>query len=242
MNTEPKFILSNDLIRQEITQEFEHPAEMVRRWINDGKTIVLWSNQEIGSSRGDQITGEANYPDDTKKKPHWAYAFKEILSVDDIAVEIKKRVSLIPSDYPVCDRCNGTGLRSVTELAKIRYQSVETVRAMLQRKECWNSELVDDEHFQCNQCHHTGHKVEPLKLRMKRHFWGGTSLTDTGHKQARKLASRLAKHHGLDSVEYDYQYVGYGYDYSTLWTVHPGFMEIISAIKTEAKYRKEQQS
>lgn len=70
----------------------------VREWLDAGRGLRVWTNQEIGANRSDQLT-----PGDITCSPHWAYTLgsSRVLGPDDITFYTKcSGFTRIHSDSP----------------------------------------------------------------------------------------------------------------------------------------------
>lgn len=186
-------------------------VEMVRGWFRDESRggVVLWTNKEIGASRGDVITPRLTN-DKPTAPPHWAYGNKpeRILQPEDLDVWDVTDVPVPPDWFPVCGKCNGSGRRSVQDLAETRHESFASVR-----EACLSGAInvanCDGDMFDCTYCNGTGH-VDPvhggrlLTVRIKRFYWGA-DLFPTGKDRARNYARRLG-----DGVEWSWEPIGNG--------------------------------
>lgn len=186
---------------------FEIPpdkVEMVRDWFKNRGGVLRWTNKDLGNCGApDKITPALPEAGETKQAPGWAYVGEAFpVTPEDIGVRTETAVPLPPEWFPKCDRCKGTGKRTIAGLAKARKETIEETTAFL------NSSMggtVSGKHFDCWNCNGTGHKERHIRVAVRKKPWIGYDLTDTGKAKARKTAAKL----GPD-VKWDFEHVGYG--------------------------------
>lgn len=202
---------------QVTTQE----ADKVRNWFKQGRGCVRWSNLEIGASRPDMITpampeGETlptNPVDsiDYKLKPHWSMGNPVIMLPTDLEIIDRKPIVEPAEWFPVCERCKGSKVRTIAEMAGIWHCSLEDAWKASKGDNWHWGEVSDEGTFPCNLCNGTGHQFKPLIVRLKREWWGGYSISNTAKLKADKLAKRLEKHYGLTGIRVDWEGYNPGY-------------------------------
>ena len=105
-----------------------------RQWLADGRGIAVWTNQEIGNPRGEQLTpadhtcgAAAKCKDFACRRPHWAYAYARTLH-DASECLFYAPVSIVKSwhDSPSGRRAARTALEK-TYTAKTRTAPIGTV-------------------------------------------------------------------------------------------------------------------
>ena len=72
--------------------------------------------------------------------------------------------------------------------------------------------LPIDKQSACPTCNGVGRVRESIKVRVKREFWGGLTVSDAGKKKAQVMVVIVAQVHGKAStdVKWDFEYVGGG--------------------------------
>ena len=197
------------------TIDKQETLDQVRQWFKDGRGAYRWTNKEIGNPRGDVLT-----PGDSTQAPHWAYVGQpESVQPEDIEVRLRCPVSLPGAWYPACERCQGTGKRSYQSIADIRGCSdVGAIRQEILNQH--NHVIVDDDHFQCWSCGGGGNVIKPPTFKVKREYWGGYTVSDTGKNKCNKLCRDLEKHYDLpySTVLWDYEFIGRGMGQGRFYT------------------------
>lgn len=189
----------------EITPDQE---DQVRSWYKEGRGCYRWRSRDLSSRRPDVIT-----PGDTDKAPHWAYVGKPIsITPDQIVVNKRTAVSLVPEWFPKCDTCKGRGHRTLQEIHALRKEeTIAELRKSL--NDGGRMEWLDEEQttFKCWSCHGSAHDIkQPTARWINRPTWR-SSVSDTGILKFNKIAEKLAKHYGLSSlVLWDAVHLGYG--------------------------------
>jgi len=181
------------MVKEKFVLTKPEEIQNVREWVKAGRGLYRWTNKEIGNNRPDVLI-----PGDHDKAPHWAYVGQpESVELDEIEIHVITPV-LQPREWGVeCERCKGTGKRSVAELAEIRKQTVAEVLAIVMRGDIhWK--LIDEDHFECNFCSGRGYNEKPLTFRMKREWWGGWKASDTAILKMNKLKEKLSKYYEKD--------------------------------------------
>jgi hypothetical protein len=191
-----KFVLSPD------------EAIKVRGWITSGRGVARWTNKDLSCmSRPDMVT-----PGDSETAPHWAYVGqKEAMALSDFEVITETVVVVPPEWFPECERCEGTGKRSIEKLADIRGESVNTVKFLMSTGAIPFRSCGDSEHFHCNSCDGCGHEISLPEFRVKRlppYRGGGFEISKAGQAKAEKMARRLEDTHDLErgSVKWDWEH------------------------------------
>lgn len=179
-------------------------ADKVLSWVKNGRGIRLWKSHDLGAGRPDTIT-----PGDSGS-PHWAYPNYSEIQLSDIEYD-EKHVLKIPAEwFPVCQKCEGSGLRTYADLAQVRNESIEQVK-----KACNHVIPHDDDHFVCTWCQGDKHDVKRFKIKLERKYWGGyepvggTKFGDGTWEPPAKVASmlkKLSKHYGRTDIKWDWGY------------------------------------
>jgi hypothetical protein len=142
--------------RYTIYCNLEQAEKIVSNWFTRG--IVVRTNHCIGDSAGSVFQ-----PLDNSSTPHWKYPeCTDVIPADDcpklfrvvsvIEEEITSATLGYPSE-PACKHCQGTGRRSLAELANIRKETIEETRALLQNGTInLDGGLDAGETFRCH-CH-----------------------------------------------------------------------------------------
>jgi hypothetical protein len=135
----------------------EQAEKIISNWFARG--IVVRANHCIGDSAGSVFQ-----PMDNSDVPHWKYpectdaipsdqcaSLFRVVSVQE--EEITSAVLGYPPD-PTCKHCQGTGKRSLSELASVRKETIEQTRALLQNGTIsLDGGLDTSDTFRC-QCHY----------------------------------------------------------------------------------------
>lgn len=180
--------------------------ERITGWFQSGNGVYRWTSKEIGNPRPDMVTEGP-----PEKAPHWAYVGEPTeMSPDDFEVVDEMSLERPPEWYPECEHCKGTGVRSVAELAEIRKEPIEVTQAFLRKPESMWKMNEDETGFACNYCRGTGHIVPEVTFRVKRMYWGGWEVSDTGKRKCDEIARKLEKHYGLKSVLWAWEHWGSG--------------------------------
>ena len=184
----------------------------VREWFATRGGAVVWTSKEIGYPHPDIMTPKTMADGRPIGAPHWAYVgAPEPITPAEIIVASRTRVPLPIDKQPACPTCNGVGRRTLASLAKIRNQTVESLKAEIAADDwtAWGKDH-DGTSFPCNACDGTG-KVRPesIKVRVKREYWGGLTVSDAGKKKAQAMVVRLAQAQGR-TVKWDFECVGGG--------------------------------
>lgn len=183
----------------------------VRKWIRDLGGVWLWTNKEIGNNRPDIITPQTDESGNPYGCPHWAYVGqpKEI-SETEIVITTITVITIPPQWFPGCQRCNGTGKRSLQSLADIRHETLAELLDQLPTLHIVRN--ANGETFDCNQCDGTGYcndnYTRKFYAAIRRKYWG-LDITETGKERGKRIAKRLSKHYG-ETVLFDWSYCGFG--------------------------------
>ena len=190
-------------------------VEKVRHWYATRGGAGLWTSKDLGACRPPMLAPMNDKDGQPAGAPHWAYVgHAEPIQPSDIIVTQETRLPLPIDKQSACPTCNGVGRRTLASLAKIRNQTVESLKAEIAADDwtAWGKDH-DGTSFPCPTCDSTG-KVRPesIKVRVKREYWGGLTVSDAGKKKAQVMVVIVAQVHGKAStdVKWDFEYVGGG--------------------------------
>jgi len=176
-------------------------AQKVRHWWNEGRGVTLWRSIDLNCVADSWIT-----PTDSGQ-PSWRAGNPSPLWPHETPVETRKRVTLPPAGFPVCEMCQGSGIHTIGKLATMRGESVaDTLRKIKEGDISIVGKIGENDTFPCNVCSGTGHVVTYPNVRVTRlpPYKGGGI-----HFQSAKVDKMAAKL-GVN-VKWDIDYaIGYG--------------------------------
>lgn len=201
------------MVKEKFILTEQADVDKVVSWVKEGREIKRWISHDLGAGRPDMMTpGDAG-------SPHWAYPESHPEDPENIVVELRTPIILPREKGTECDRCNGTGKRSVHELAAIREESVEETRQHLKTNSSWGID-DDGDTFNCNMCNGRGYNPEKITFRVKKQFWGGYKVSDTGIRKCDEMTEFLKKYYGIQLPEdirwdwcFDYADIAYAMFY-----------------------------
>lgn len=181
----------SDKIYQFNLVEDEH-IKQVASWVRAGRGLYRWESQDLSCPRGDIVT-----PADVTRAPHWAYAGHPIpMDPKDVAVEYRTYHPIPVEWSPRCEKCQGSKVRTVAEMAGIWKTDIEDATARM-AEPSWTWGPVTDGTFPCNYCQGTGHKPEVFTVRVEDRGWFGVHFYDTSKRKIAKMGQKLREHAGL---------------------------------------------
>jgi hypothetical protein len=78
-------------------------VEKIRGWFKSRGGVLMWTNQEIGVTRPEQITPATHEDGTPGGPPHWAYRGESVsLQPNDIGVRVEFVVPLPVEWFPIC--------------------------------------------------------------------------------------------------------------------------------------------
>jgi len=193
-------------------------VEKVREWFRQRGGVLRWSNCEIGASRPDIITPALTDEGKPYPAPHWAYmgSGKQITPAD-LTVTDRQSVDLPLEWFPVCKYCNGSGIRSVAQIAKARGITLaECHKQLAETPPLPQGYTPGSPILSCWCCQGTGRVDREIRVAIRKRYWG-YDISQTGKQRAGVLARKLGKIAG-QPVKWDWQHVGYGLAALTFYT------------------------
>jgi hypothetical protein len=165
-------------------------VDNVRSWFATRQGCVVWTNKEIGYSRPDLMTPKLQEDGSETRPPHWAYVgHPDPIKPEEIGIRTEKQIPLPKEWFPACERCQGSGRRSLKELADIRKETIDELLA--HAPPIIQDVSVEKGTFNCNQCRGSGHEIKAPRIRLKREYWGGYTVKETTKIKMTKMASKL---------------------------------------------------
>jgi hypothetical protein len=175
--------------------------EKVRMWFRERGGVIHWSNLEIGNYRPEMITPAKTAEGRDYKNPHWSMGDPITLQPNNINVSTIEILQAPRSMFADCVRCDGTGKRSLLELASIRRESIDELRQQIDtisnlRNVDWTADSFD-----CTYCGGTGCDDYRKLYSHKRQYCSGITLVSCIKANKAKL---LLERETGKIVEYDF--------------------------------------